>query len=135
MLFLIEQAIQRWINYSTAIIELLLMRKTVSIENIELITIEKYVTAPNLITFWIDDDFYNDEITNPIIDAICRWMLSKSLNKAEALQVEKLISWYSTSSSSDRVKIVHEEVVPHNVPGHDNSRRQLKEKMYKLNKI
>ena len=97
MLFHISQVLIRWINYATAIVELLLKRKKITMENIESTIVDKYTVPNNLITFWIGDDFYNDNITNPIIDAVHRWMLNRSLDKTELFNITNLIQRYQTA--------------------------------------
>lgn len=133
MLFHISQGLLRWITNSVAAVELLLERKKITMENIELAIIDKY-TAPNsLITFWIGDDFYNDDITNPIIDAVHRWMLNRSLDKTELVDITTLIQRYHSCSSSERVRLIHTEITPLNSNNGTYTRRQLKSIMFKIN--
>lgn len=133
MLFHILQAIIRWINYATATVELLLKRKKITMENIELVIIDKYMAPNSLITFWIGDDYYNDDITNPIIDAVHRWMMNRSLNKSEMLKITALVERYHSSTSSERVRLIHQDITPSNSANGLHTRRQLKTLMFKIN--
>lgn len=133
MLFHISQVLIRWINYATAIVELLLKRKKITMENIESTIVDKYTVPNNLITFWIGDDFYNDNITNPIIDAVHRWMLNRSLDKTELFNITNLIQRYQNGSSSERVRLIHTEISPLNSNNGTYTRRQLKNIMFKIN--